>query len=240
MGYKAGKELAALADTELSTMYLKLEPIKEELTWTGGLTVVDEDVQSTSTTDNGTNYKWTFGSTVLTGLSTGEIIQFVEYDPITKCETPLWNGVPTITSTSEMNIEYLGEDERVYQDNLLRTRILGDYLEYAQDNPHKRNSKPRLKIYKLPANYVTKQINISTIQSYWQDPQFSNVMWLQHTACCSFTSGPFHPTVTDGEGEGTQPPASIEQEGLVSKVATNVEVFHNIIPLLDKIMTYAN
>jgi hypothetical protein len=61
-------------------------------------------------------------------------------------------------------------------------------------------------------------------------------MWIQHTACCSFTTGPFNPTVVSGESG----PTAITQGELKSKAATGTEVFHNIIPYLDTIMTYAN
>jgi|10_taG_2_1085330.scaffolds.fasta_scaffold00874_9 hypothetical protein len=233
-GYK--RIQGPVSDTELGTTYLKLEPIKEELTWTGGVTLVESD-QESPTTESGIEYTWTFGSAVLAGISTGVILQFVEYDLITGCEKILWHGVPTISSTTSMEITYLGEEERKYGTGLSRTRVLGKNLLYYQSYPNKRHRKPILKMYVLPANYVTKQINISTIQSYWQDPTFSNVMWLQHIACCSFTSGPFHSTVTEVEDPD---PATITQAALVSKATTGTEVFHNIIPLLDKIMTYAN
>jgi len=237
--YGVGKRALTGVDTAPGgLLYLKLEPIKVELTFTGGLTIDDYDVLSASNTEAGSDYRWVFGSAVLTGLiGANVILQFVEYDPVTECETNLWHGKPIITSTTEMHITYLGEEERKYDESLMKTRTLSRNLKDFQSNPQKRHNKPRLKMYMLPPNYVTKQINVSSIQSYWQDPEFTTVMWVQHTSCCSFTTGPFSPRLRAGEGEN---PAELTQPELRSKAATGVEVFHNIIPLLDKIMTYAN
>jgi hypothetical protein len=231
-GYK--RIQGPVSDTELGTTYLKLEPIKEELTWTNGVVVTDADINPTPTSESGCTYTWTFGSTVLAGLTTGVIIQFVEYDPTTKIEEIIWHGVPTIGASNSMAITYLGEEENKYGNALRRTRRLGKNLLSAQSYPGKRHRKPILKMYVLPANYVTKQVRLSNIQAYWQDPIHPHAMWLQLEDWVTTNTGPYSVTVTTG------PPDTLTQTALVSDAATGNELYHNIIPYLDTIMTYAN
>ena len=231
------KSTGALADTILGTTYLKLEPIKTEISFTTSYEFTDTDVSAVSgVSPSGLQLILTVGNTAFSGLTNGDWLQFCMYDPVTKIETELFKSKDTIFNSSSVAVfNFLGIAEEDAE-GLQRTRRYARETLSRIANPHKFNSSPYLKIYTLPDNYVTKQINISSIQGYWQDPTFSNVMWIQHTACCSFTSGPFSPTVTSGESG----PTAITQSALVSKAATGTEVFHNIIPYLDTIMTYAN
>jgi len=234
-----------VSDIGLSTTYLKLEPIKQELSITTSFDLSGGENDTIDADGNTLTDKWilTSGNTSFTGLSSGVIIQFCSYNPETKIAEELFHTTFDVTSTSVIEKEITLADELWADMKEFRRNFqsLQGKLKTARRNDlvydFVEEISPYLKVYVLPANYVTKQIQIGTIQGYWQDPTFSNVMWIQHTSCCSFTSGPFSPTVTGGEGDD---PATITQTALASKAATGTEVFHNIIPLLDKIMTYAN
>lgn len=234
---RSSKSTGTLADTNLSVTYLKLEPIKTEISFTSSYEFTDTDISAVSgVSPSGIQFTLTVGNTAFAGLTNGKWLQFCIYDPVTKIETELFKSNNTTFASSNVVVfPFLGVEE----DNsrgLQHTKKYAKQTLYRAANPDKFNTSPYLKVYTLPDNYVTKQINISTIQGYWQDPTFSNVMWVQHTSCCSFTSGPFSPTVVSDEGG----PTAITQGELKSKAATGTEVFHNIIPYLDTIMTYAN
>ena len=223
------------------TTFLKLEPIKTKLNFTSSLALTGGENYTTDANGDGLTDTWiiTSGNTSFSGLINGVIIQFCEYDPVTKIETELFHTTFNVgSSTSIQKTFTFATDDmievkkfRKHMSSLARRLKLGLNKTFAED------VIPYLCVYVLPANYVTKQINLSTIQSYWQDPSFPHVMWVQHTSCCSFNSGPFNATIIDAEGET---PAAIGQTALTSKATTGIEVFHNIIPYLDTIMTYAN
>lgn len=223
------------------TTFLKLEPVKTKLNFTTSLTLTGGENYTTDANGEGLTDNWiiTSGNTSFSGLTNGVIIQFCEYDPVTKIETELFHTTFNVgSSTSIQKTFTFATDDmtevkkfRKHMSSLARRLKLGLNKTFAED------VIPYLCVYVLPANYVTKQINLSTIQSYWQDPSYPNVMWVQHTSCCSFNSGPFAITVPATEGDALP---DIGQGALTSKVTNGIEVFHNIIPYLDTIMTYAN
>tara|TARA_Y100001973_G_C5150236_1_gene307675 strand:- start:315 stop:1040 length:726 start_codon:yes stop_codon:yes gene_type:complete len=241
MSSRSSKSTGTLADTNLGTTYLKLEPIKEELSITTSLDLTGSENYTTDADGVPLTDHWiiTSGNTSFSGLTNGVLIQFCEYNPKTKLEKELFYTDFQVASSSVITktFTFATDDYNLYTKFRGMFGKLSRRLKVSSSNKtFDEDVKPYLKVYALPANYVTKQINISSIQGYWQDPTFSNVMWIQHTACCSFTTGPFSPTVVSDESG----PTAITQGELKSKAATGTEVFHNIIPYLDTIMTYAN
>ena len=221
------------------TLYLRLEPIKTPIDITSSFKLENTEVDKvTNTSPKGTSFTLTVGNTAFSGLTNGKWLQFCKYDPMTGFEEEIISTKQTIFGGStSVNFTFRGIDDRKYSEKLDNISRYGRCLIEYLSKPDRMYTKPYLKVYVLPDNYVVKHINISTIQSYWQDPSYDNVMWVQHTSCCSFNSGPFSVTVTAAEGET---PAAIGQTALASKATTGLELFHNIIPRLDTIMTYAN
>ena len=223
------------------TTFLKLEPIKRKLSFTTSLALTGNENYTTDANGIPLTDTWIFtsGNTSFSGLTNGVILQFCEYDPETKIETELFHTDFNVGSSTSIQKTFTFATDDMFEVKKFRGHMsrMARRLKVGANKNFAEDVIPYLCVYVLPANYVTKQINLSTIQSYWQDPSYPNVMWVQHTSCCSFSSGPFSVTVTAAEGET---PAAIGQGALGSKATTGIEVFHNIIPYLDTIMTYTN
>jgi len=226
-------------------IFLKLEPIKEKLSFSTSL-VLSTGVCNTSDAEGQclTDF-WvlTSGNSSFSTLTNGVLIQFCEYNPETKIEKEIFHLPFQVGGSNQINFTttYADEDYSRVKEIQKYFEILDGKLKFKElpagvtgGATFRKDVEPYINIYVLPANYVTKQVRLSNIQAYWQDPIHPHAMWLQLEDWVTTGTGPYSVTVAAG------PPATLTQTALVSDAATGSELYHNIIPYLDTIMTYEN